>query len=230
MANDVAQIVLGALEGTGINLVGTCGVSRYDARAPAGFRAADLMPRARGVVVAASAGPLLWRALCEAQRAAGERWTRAHPLDDHVARLLDRADAALAHSRVGSRRFEARFDATPTVDFRALGELVGLGTMGPFGLLIHPEHGPWWALRAAWLVDADVPDAPAPRAPCVGCDAPCVGGDRGRRGDAIALATPEVRSRCVVGRASRYDEEQIAYHYDREATHARLRRVAAASP
>jgi hypothetical protein len=36
-------------------------------------------------------------------------------------------------------------------------------------------------------------------------------------------AMPHVRARCVVGQASRYDEDQIAYHYDRANAIARLR-------
>jgi hypothetical protein len=47
----------------------------------------------------------------------------------------------------------------------------------------------------------------------------------GARAEGIQLATVEVRTRCVLGRGSRYAEEQIAYHYDREATLARLRAV-----
>ena len=43
---------------------------------------------------------------------------------------------------------------------------------------------------------------------------------------AITLATPEVRARCVLGHASQYDADQIAYHYDRDATLARFRREA----
>jgi hypothetical protein len=142
-------------------------------------------------------------------------------LDAHVARLLDRADVAFARARIGSRRFEAAIAATPAVDFRAIGELAGLGSMGPFGLLIHPVHGPWWALRGAWLVDAAVPEPATYPAPCSGCSAPCVGSDAHSVG--IVRASPEVRARCVLGGASQYGREQIAYHYDREATLAKLR-------
>jgi hypothetical protein len=218
---DAVRVVEVALRGTGVNLFASAGIARYDGRAPAGARSADLMPRARGVIVAASAGPELWADLRASRPAAW--WEREHPLDDHVEEMLQRADLALATARVGSRRFEPTLYAQPPLDFRALGEITGLGALGPFGLLIHPEHGPWWALRAAWLVDVDVAEALAAPAPCAECAAPCVGGPGERAAGRIELATPEVRARCVLGRASQYGAEQIAYHYDREATRARLR-------
>ena len=102
--------------------------------------------------------------------------------------------------------------------------MTGLGAMGPFGMLIHREHGPWWAMRGAWLVDAPVDDPAPSRAACDGCAAPCVSSIAPElRRPELLLATPDVRARCVVGRASRYDDEQIGWHYDRENARARLR-------
>lgn len=209
-------LVREALRGSGVDLVASCGVRAWDERAPHVLQTAALMRDARGVVVAASAGPALWREL-----GARAPWQREHPLDTLVAEVLARADQALARAGVRFRRFEASFHAQPRLDFVALGEIAGLGSRGPFGMLIHEQHGPWWALRGAWLVDADVEPPPAHRPPCAGCAAPCVSGwDRAR--GVVAQATFEVRSRCVLS-ASRYDDDQIAYHSDRAATIARLR-------
>jgi epoxyqueuosine reductase QueG len=219
---DAVAVVSEALRGTGLNVAASCSVEAYDRRAPAGYRSSELMPRARGVVVAASAGRELWDAVRLAGRDDPVVWTREHPLDAFVARVLDRADEALALARIGSRRFEARVDAHPMLDFRAMGELVGLGSTGPFGLVIHPEHGPWWALRAAWLVDQALPDPASYPAPCAGCHAPCVEGAK-RTPEGILLATVTARVRCVVGQGARYSDEQLSYHYDRDATLARLR-------
>lgn len=214
-------IVREALSGSGIELVGSCGVEAYDAAAPEPVRSAALLPGARGVVVAGSAGPALWRLFRTSMGADRARWDEPHPYDAFIASLLARADAALAREGVRFRRFEAAFAATPRLDFVALARLTGLGTPGPFMVAIHPAHGAWWALRGAWLVEAEV-DPPAPdRSPCRGCSAPCVGGWDHAGG--ILRATPEVRARCVVGQASRYDDEQIAYHYDRENALARFR-------
>jgi hypothetical protein len=223
----VVGVVRGALAGTGIELVASCAVEAYDARAPEGYRSPSLLPGARGLVVVASAGTALWRRFRAHMDAEPSRWDQAHPYDAFVAMQLARADEALAAAGVRFRRFEAAFHAPLRVDFLALAQLVGLGAPGPFALLIHPEHGAWWALRGAWLLAAPV-DPPRPyRSPCMSCAAPCVGGASGAgegepRG--IPRATPEVRGRCVVGQASRYDDDQIGYHYDRANTVARLRR------
>ena len=214
-------IVRAALAGSGIELVGSCAIAAYDAAAPDAMRSTAWMPGARGLVVAGSAGPALWRLFRAHMDANRALWDEPHPYDTFVAAVIDRADSALSDAGIRFRRFEAAFDATPRVDFLALARLAGLGSPGPFRLLIHETHGAWWALRGAWLVDADVDAPQVHRPPCEGCPAPCVGGWAHAGG--ITAATAEVRARCVVGQASRYDDDQIAYHYDREATRARLR-------
>jgi hypothetical protein len=222
VARNATVIVRAALSGSGIDLVASCPIAVYDARAPADFHGEGLLPGARGVVVAASAGPALWRAFRAHARTTPGTWDQPHPYDAFVASLLGRADAALAREGVAFCRFEAAFHAPVRVNFVALAEIVGLGSASPFRLLIHETHGPWWALRGAWLVDADVEPALAHAAPCAGCPAPCIGGIANAAHP--PGAAPEVRSRCVVGPSSRYDDDQIAYHYDRANTVARLRR------
>jgi hypothetical protein len=222
MAVNATSVVRRALQGTGIELVASCGAPAYDACAPEPLRSRVWLQGARGVIVAGSAGPALWRGFLARMRERPERWGSAHPYDEFVASVLSRADEALGGAAVRFRRFEAAFRAPVRVDFAALARLVGLGTPGPFGLLIHPDHGPWWALRGAWMVDAAVDEPLDPAPPCAGCSAPCVGGWQNAGG--IGQATAEVRARCVVGQGSRYDEDQIAYHYDRSATAARLQK------
>jgi hypothetical protein len=225
MAANATSIVRRALAGTGIESIASCETPEYDACAPESLQSKVWLQGARGVVVAGSAGPALWRGFLERMNRRPELWGSSHPYDEFVGGLLARADEALAAAGVRFRRFEAAFRSPVRVDFVALARLVGLGTPGPFGLLIHPEHGPWWALRGAWIVDAAV-DAPIePNRPCSGCAAPCVGGWPNAGG--IGRATAEVRGRCIVGQGSRYDDDQIAYHYDRPATAARLRKSAA---
>jgi hypothetical protein len=218
----VTGIVREALAGSGIEHVGSCGVDAYDAAAPAGYRSRDFMPAgARGLVVAGSAGPALWRAFRARTREQPSLWDDPNPYDAYVSTILARADAALDRTGVRYRRFEAAFHAPLRVDFLALARLAALGSPGPFRLFIDETFGPWWALRGAWLVDADVEPPRALRPPCERCAAPCVGGWE-HAGD-ITSATAEVRSRCVVGQEYRYDEDQIAYHYDRDRTRERLR-------
>jgi epoxyqueuosine reductase QueG len=213
------KVVVKSLESTGLNLVGGAPIAAYDERAPQALASRELFAAAKSVVVIASGGPWLWRVF--RSQATPATWREEHPLDGYVAAALDCVDSALRAVGVRFRRFEARVGAKPALDFRALGEIAGLGTMGPFGMLIHPEHGAWWALRGAYLIDAEVGARIVHKPPCEGCAAPCVAGRAPT--DSILAATPEVRSRCVVGPSSRYDAEQIAYHYDRDATLARLR-------
>jgi hypothetical protein len=220
---NATDLVRTALAGTGIELVASCAIGAYDARAPEALRSTSQLAGARGIVVAASAGPALWRSF--RSRVARDPALAAleHPYDTFVGEALDRADGALAAARIAFRRFEAAFHAPVRLDFVAMAELVGFGAPGPFALAIHPVHGPWWALRGAWMVDAEAEPASGLLRPCSGCAAPCVGGLSNGRPDAagIALASPEVRGRCVVGQESRYDDDQIAFHYGRAASGAR---------
>jgi len=216
------RIVREALAGSGIEHVGSCGIAAYDAAAPEGYRSRDFMPSgARGVIVAGSVGPALWRAFRARTREQPSLWDDPNPYDTYVATLLARVDEALGGAGIPYRRFDAAFHAPVRVSFIALAKLAALGTPGPFRLLIDEDYGPWWALRGAWLVDAEVDPPRTLRPPCEGCPAPCVGG-REHAGD-ITAATAEVRSLCVVGQEHRYDDDQIAYHYDRESTKERLR-------
>jgi hypothetical protein len=214
---NATDLVRTALAGTGIDLAASCAIGAYDARAPEPLRSTSQLTGARGIVVAASAGPALWRAF--RSRVAGDPAlaAREHPYDAFVGEELDRADRALAAASVRFRRFEAAFQAPVRLDFVALAQLVGFGAPGPFALAIHPVHGAWWALRGAWMVDAEVEPASELQRPCSGCAAPCVGGwSNGLpRAAGIVLASPEARGRCVVGQESRYDDDQIAYHYGR---------------
>lgn len=214
-------IVREALAGSGIERVASCHVALYDRAAPPGHRSAHLLPGARGLIVAGSAGPALFRAFRGRMRAAPGLWDAPDPYDAFVSTLLARSDAALAAAGIAARRFDAAVRAPVQLDFLALARLVGLGTRSPFRLYVDETVGPWWALRGAWLVDAEVEPALPHRPPCEGCAAPCVGGwhDAG----ASPSATAQVRARCVFGQEHRYDDDQIAYHYDRARTTLRLR-------
>jgi len=147
----VTGLVRDALAGSGIEHVGSCHVVAYDAAAPEGHRSRDFMPAgARGVVVAGSVGPTLWRAFRARTRQQPSLWDDPNPYDTFVATILARVDAALERQGVAFRRFEAAFHAPVRVSFIALAKLAALGTPGPFRLLIDPQFGPWWALRGAW--------------------------------------------------------------------------------
>ena len=144
MAADATALVRQALGGTGIELVASCAASAYDARAPAAFRSAAWLREARGVIVAGSAGPALWRGVITRMRARPDRWSAEHPYDTYVAELLARADQALAAAGIRFQRFEAAYHAPVRVDFLALAT--------------PPTHGPSFTRtcrsRACWSMPA----------------------------------------------------------------------------
>lgn len=130
-------------------------------------------------------------------------------------------------------------DAEPFVDFRVLGEQAGLGWRSRLGLLLHPVHGPWIALRAAAFVDVALePTGPLPAPPpCASCAAPCAAAC-----PAAALASGAwepapcfawqaerdacragcgARSACPIGVGSRYGIHQHAYHQSHDRAHVR---------
>ena len=157
----------------------------------------------------------------------------AHPLDTYV---VSRLTAVMAD--VTSARTELVFSHVTKPNafpIQRLAERVGLAAVAPSHLAIHPTHGPWFALRAVVVVDVEGPPAPPPLLlrPCVGCSAPCVPALE----DALAASgTPlsstsvaahadawiAVRDACPVGRASRYGEAQLAYHYGAGRSRIRL--------
>jgi methylmalonic aciduria homocystinuria type C protein len=83
------------------------------------------------------------------------------------------------------------------------------------------------ALRALVVVRRAGPSGSAPVAPdpCTGCEAPCLQAlDHARReGERLGGQVEDhwrdwlaVRDACPEGRASRYPDDQIAYHYGKE--------------
>jgi len=142
------------------------------------------------------------------------------PLDHYtesvVSKIIDalpmRASAHYAHTL-----------GEGLVSMSRLAELSGLAYLGPAHLAIHPVHGPWFALRALIVLDAEAPPHPEP-APnlCSACDQPCVAAmNAALRPRAIDVARDwhewlAVRDACPVGTESRYPDSQIRYHYTKD--------------
>lgn len=148
------------------------------------------------------------------------------PLDRYVEQVVGNAlrevgvEAVVyyAHARTG---------IVPAVQRAAA--LAGLAPLGPARLSVHREHGPWIAWRALLCTDVPFASPPAPVTEiCSSCAAPCVGaleaalargGEHLPLADAIASewrSWVAVRDVCPVGRASRYGEDQLAYHYTKD--------------
>lgn len=207
-----------------MNLVGATSVAAYDARAAPGRRLAQRAGDGRGIVVVANGGGALWRAF----RAAVPVPAGDDPLDRFTRTAVE--DAA---RDVPGARCHFPFDPTPgALDFQALGALAGLGRPSLVGVLVHPEFGPWIALRAAVVVPGDVA-APRPADgfdPCPTCvERPCIAacpvGAVGPRGwDVVGCVAHRLaadghcadacaaRIACVYGRAHRPPPEALAFH------------------
>ena len=122
--------------------------------------------------------------------------------------------------RYTERTLAAAFPGQPIVyghqppfqPFQRYAVEAGLAAMSPSHLAIHPIYGPWFALRA--LVLQPGPSRLPIAKPCA-CTEQC---DQAFS-RAVAAKTPEawlaVRDACTLGRAWRYGDEQLRYHYTR---------------
>jgi hypothetical protein len=224
----------------GLNLVGVADPARYDAVVAPARQSAALLAGTRAIVVVANGGPALWRAFSLALAADPRQLTEEpHPLDAFVQRAVAEADVALG--AIHRRWFFAAANADLHLDFRVLGHLAGLGGRSRLGLLLHPRHGPWMALRAACFLDVALPFAvPDGADPCAGCPGYCASTCPGaafptgawdvercsafHREDSRCAATCHARLSCPRGEArSRYSPDEITYHYNRELGRRELR-------
>ena len=138
----------------------------------------------------------------------------AHPIDRYTERSISESLASL------SCGYEVRFaHQPPFVPMQRLAERAGFAFLAPSRLSVHPEFGPWIALRAVVVFDIDGPTGPAPRleVPCADCANAC------EPALSRALAGPDdwrlwvsVRDACPLGAQHRYSEEQIHYHYTKD--------------
>ncbi len=122
------------------------------------------------------------------------------------------------------------------IPLQKLGRWAGWASPSPIGIDISPRYGPWFAYRAAFLVDAPLEYTKTftVNSPCDDCEPkPCIQACPGRavtRDQEIAmerclpqrLVDPQgcgvsCRSRlaCPVGEKWRYPKEQIRYHGSR---------------
>jgi hypothetical protein len=97
----------------------------------------------------------------------------------------------------------------PFKPFQRYAVEAGLAALTPTMLLVHPVYGPWFALRA--LIVRPGPARLPIAKPCV-CTQKCDQAFAEAHDGPSWLA---VRDACSTGRAWRYSDEQIRYHYTR---------------
>ncbi len=216
------------LQAAGFNVAGVLSAERYAGLVPPAWAPQAILPAARSVVVLASGGRALGRAVAAAPTSARDR----DPFDAHTRRVAEAAAATLREASWPTEPlfyFERRGGAF--ADFVALGRACGLGTPSRLGLLLHPSYGPWLSIRALLLTARPLTPTPElEHSPCDGCPAPCAlachgaallpppsGFDREactatrRRLEACALRC-DARRACVVGPEHAYDPETEAHH------------------
>ena len=214
---------LAGLARAGLGLHGALAIASYDALVPTPWRSAALAPRARSALVVGNAG----RALFERFLASPERELPDDPLDAYTRRAL--GEAAREFEPAAVVGFYADRREGLYLPLVALARRAGFGTPGRIGVLIHPQFGPWIAIRAVLLVHERLEEArPAAFDPCSGCPAPCasacvgaaVGAGRfdaekcyeTRLGDPACALACAARSACVVGPEHSYSAAQLAHH------------------
>jgi hypothetical protein len=207
----------------GLELTGSLPIQAYDALVPPPWRSRELAPGARGALVVGNAGRTLW----ERFEKSAERALADDPLDRYVRRVL--AEAASDWDPPAAVAFYADRREGMYLPIVALARRAGFGTPGRIGVLIHPEYGPWLAIRAVLLVPESLAETSAPAFdPCNGCPAPCasacVGSAVGpqtldaricydtRLTHPACAGACAARSACVVGKQHAYSPEQLAHH------------------
>jgi len=223
MMESERQEILGRIEArlreTGLDLFHAFDAARYNDAIRGNPRLAPLPLFDRGSALALLIGNTraLWPRFLSAFRSRVELQRDPHPLDRYVAGAVTSCLGALPW------RAELRFShegGARLVSMLHAAQTSGLAHVGPAHLAIHPTHGPWIGLRAVVVVDEDAPAAgPSRIPPCERCPAPCRDAlDRAMAAGAAATWRDWLAARdaCPVGRASRYSEPQLVYHYAKD--------------
>lgn len=228
-----------ALAPFGLNLLGVTTPAAYDALAPAAHRLGAI--DAGAIVVIGNGGAAFWEAYRAYVARRPEAAAAPHPVDAFSAEVLREHALTIAARAGGQPLLRLPFEEAGTrLSFVHLALAAGLGSRSLLGVLVHPEFGPWMALRGALLVAA-APPAPRPAAgfdPCSSCrERPCVAAcpaaavsvaagwsaaacvDHRSAGERVgANPCPDcchARVACVYGRRHRYPDDALAYHHDR---------------
>jgi len=203
----------------GFDLVEVLSTQRFNesaATAPGTFRLPSF-DRSSALCLLVAHSQALWEPFTRAVHASKELEAAAHPLDCYTE------SAVRALQRETTLRSLAFFShqSAPVVPFQRLADAAGLAELSPSHLSVHPELGPWLGLRAAVVFDMEAPPerGARPARRCPSCSKPCL--NALGRAKALERSDPErawrawlgVRDSCPVGRAARYSEAQIRYHY-----------------
>jgi hypothetical protein len=204
----------------GFDLVGACRVGSYNELVAGALKLSDFGAADRLAVVIGNSRAL-WQPFVAALRSDASLLASTDPLDRYTERSIGAAVATLGLCA------ELRWahDVGPgLIAIQRLADVAGLARLSPGHLSVHPVFGPWIALRAAITFDVIGPAETSISAQpiCDVCPSACAPAfERARArlaqpGGGSARDWLACRDACPLGREHRYDDDQIAYHYDKD--------------
>jgi methylmalonic aciduria homocystinuria type C protein len=164
----------------------------------------------------------LWPVFVDALREDPTLLEARNPIETYVMRVVD---AGVRGLPVRSSARWAHSIGRDMVAMQRLAEISGLAALAPANLSVHPQFGPWIALRAAVVLDLPGPvERPHMPLACDACQRGCLPAFQRARASWLGSATSDngwrlwlaVRDGCPLGREHRYCDEQIAYHYTKD--------------
>ena len=213
---------------SGLDIAVPCVAQRYNALVKSH---GQLMPietfgRAQTSALLVGNTRALWPALKRAVAREPEVFEQ-DPVDRYVERTISKLQRAILSP---SRIYYGHVMGPEMVSMLHAAQASGFADHGPAHLAVHPNHGPWFALRALIIVDhpGEIEEVTEPKL-CTGCPAPCVSA----LNDAMRtteLSTPKdglgrnwplwvaIRDACPHGKGARYSDAQIRYHYASDDT------------
>jgi epoxyqueuosine reductase QueG len=221
----------------GLNLIAALPAERYELAAAPAYRADNISPGCRSIVVIGNGGADFWSTY-KAHAAKTPGWLqRDNPLDDFTCEVIEK-QIVMPIQAEGVRCFTVYpfGSGGPTLNFMQLAMLAGLAAPSIIGVVVHPVFGPWIAFRAALLLDSEI-DHPGDAIgfdPCPTCSSrSCISAC-----PAAAVSFPSgwnipkclahrveahpdcadrchARVACVLAPDRRYPDDELAYHQAR---------------
>jgi len=219
----------------GLDLVVPFSTGWYNRRAKHDFQLPEFRNgKTLGILVACTHA--FWKPFVKAYLETPSLKADPHPVDTWSEKLI--REAAGAQGAAFNCRWPHHRDGHK-VAIQLLSEAAGLAKTSPSHLSVHALHGPWIAFRGVVVFDLEGPSVaeggtpPMPLDTCSGCAAPCLKALETARNGLTGEVSADggipnwrdwvaVRDACPLGRASRYTENQIRYHYQKDTDAIRL--------
>lgn len=213
----------------GFDLVQSLSVSEYNTAVDGALRLDNLGDKNHLAFVLGNTRRL-WNPFVEAWGTDASLKRSNDPLDDYVETRLSEVFVRLGV------KFSIRFaheTGERTVAMQKLAEVAGLARTSSSHLSVHPVFGPWLGLRAAVVVALPGPVQPPERIelPCGRCENQCLPAFEQALAATLESTMQQLnsagiasryldwlrcRDACPVGKAYRYSDAQIRYHYTKD--------------